>query len=85
MLSASFVVTAAEGANRAATGAPAISGTAQVGKKLTASTSGIADADGIDNATFTYQWIRGSNDIGGATGSTYTLVAADEGSGSRCG
>ena len=65
--------------NTAATGTPAISGTPQVGEKLTASTSGISDADGLDNASFGYQWIRTDTDIGGATASTYTPVAADEG------
>ena len=65
--------------NTAATGAPTISGTAQVGEALTASTSGISDADGLDDARFAYQWIRTDTDIGGATGATYTPVAADEG------
>ncbi len=65
--------------NTAATGTPAIGGTPQVGEELTASTSGISDADGLDNASFAYQWIRTDTDIGGATGSTYTPVAADEG------
>ena len=39
--------------NSAATGAPTINGTAQVGETLTASTSGISDADGLTNASFT--------------------------------
>ena len=65
--------------NTAAAGAPAIGGTAQVGEELTASTSGISDADGLDNASFAYQWIRTGVDIGGASASTYTPVAADEG------
>ena len=69
--------------NSPATGQPTISGTAQVGETLTASTSGIADSDGLNNATFSYQWVRNDgsadSDIGGATGSTYTLDAADEG------
>ena len=65
--------------NTAATGTPAISGTPQVGEELTASTSGISDSDGLDDARFAYQWIRTGADIGGATGSTYTPVAADEG------
>ena len=65
--------------NTAATGTPAISGTPQVGEELTASTSGISDADGLDNASFGYQWIRTGVDIQGATGSTYTPVPADEG------
>ena len=53
----------------------------QVGQTLTASTSGIADADGLDNATFTYQWVANDSgtdtDIAGATGSTYTLADGD--------
>ena len=65
--------------NTAATGAPAIGGTPQVGEELTVSTSGVSDADGLDNASFGYQWIRADTDIGGATGSTYTPVPADEG------
>ena len=80
---ASAAVTAA---NNPATGAPTISGTAQVGETLTASTTGIADSDGLTFATFTYQWIKldsnlNDSDISGATGSTYTLVAADAGTG----
>ena len=65
--------------NTPATGAPAISGTAQVGETLMAETSGIADEDGLDNAAFTYQWLANGADIAGATGSTYTLADADEG------
>ena len=65
--------------NTAATGTPTIGGTPQVGEELTASTSGISDADGLDTASFGYQWIRTDTDIQGATGSTYTPVAADEG------
>ena len=69
--------------NRAATGAPTVSGTAQVGETLTAKTSGIADADGLDNVSYGYQWMsddgNGDVNIAGATGSTYTLVDADEG------
>ena len=69
--------------NTPATGALAITGMARVGETLTADTSGIADADGLSNATFSYQWIRndgsGDADIAGATGATYTLVDADEG------
>ena len=69
--------------NSPATGAPTISGTVQVDETLTADTSGITDADGLTNVSYSYQWIRndGTNDsdIGGQTGSTYTLVSADEG------
>ena len=70
-------------ANSPATGAPTISGAAQVGEALTADTSGIADTDGLVNATFRYQWMRNDGtsetDIQNATGSTYTLVDNDEG------
>ena len=65
--------------NSAATGAPIVSGTVQVGETLTADTSGIADEDGLDNATFTYQWLADNAAIAGATGSTHTLADADEG------
>ena len=69
--------------NNLATGAPSISGTAQVGQTLSATTSSIADADGLTNASFTYQWIRvdgaTETDISGATASSYTVVAADRG------
>ena len=40
---------------------------------------GHSDADGLDNADFAYQWIRGGADIPGATGATYTAAEADEG------
>ena len=69
--------------NSPATGAPTITGTAQVGETLTASTSGIADEDGLADAVFTYQWIRNNGGIDaaitGATSGSYTLVSADEG------
>ena len=66
-------------ANRTAAGAPTIAGTARVGETLTADTSGISDADGLGNATFSYQWLADDADISGATGNTYTLAAADQG------
>ena len=73
-----------------ATGKPTISGAAQVGVELTATTSGIMDADGKTNAdngvtgyAYTYQWIlvdgTTETDIAGETGSTYTPVATDVG------
>ena len=69
--------------NTAAMGAPTITGTAQVGKMLTAVTTGITDADGLTSATYTYQWIRvdgtDEEDISGENSSTYTLVDADLG------
>ena len=70
--------------NTPATGAPTITGTATVGQTLTAVTTAIMDADGLTSVSYTYQWIRVATDntetnISGATASTYTLVAADQG------
>ena len=70
-------------ANTPATGAPAITGTAQVGQTLTAETSGMDDADGLGDAVFSYQRIandeNGDVDISGATGASYDMVAGDNG------
>ena len=69
--------------NSPATGAPVISGTAQVGRELTVDTSGIADADGLENPEFSYQWMSydGTRDarIDGATGLTYAVSDDDAG------
>ncbi len=65
--------------NSPATGQPSISGTAQVGSTLTADTSGIVDQDGLDNVTFSYQWMADDANIQGATGSSYTLADRDKG------
>ena len=69
-----------------ATGAPAITGTMQIGQTLTAGTGDMADADGLPDDfpdDYRFQWIRvdGATDteIIGATSATYTLVAADQG------
>ena len=69
---------AGSGHNRPATGAPIISGAAQVGETLTASTSDIDDADGMSGAVFSHQWLADDADIAGATDPTYTPVAADK-------
>ena len=65
--------------NSQATGAPTIDGVAEVGQVLSAHVTGIDD----DNAAFSYQWLRSDGgdytEIEDATGSTYTLVAADQG------
>ena len=67
----------------ATTGLPVISGTPRVGDTLTASVDEIEDEDGLENATFAYQWLSNNGtadtDISGATDSTYALVAADAG------
>ena len=74
---ATTTVTAA--ANNPATGLPTISGTAQAGKTLTADTSGIADADGLTNVQYGYQWLADDTDIQGATNSTYVLTSDEVG------
>ena len=69
--------------NTEASGAPTIEGTAQAGQTLTASTTDIADADGLDNVSYSYQWIRNDGttdtDIEGAEDPTYDLSDDDVG------
>ena len=65
--------------NTAATGEPTIGGTAQARETLTADTSSIADADGLDNVTYGYQWLADDADIAEATAATYTLSDDDVG------
>jgi len=57
------------------TRAPAISGGAKVGVRL----SVVAGAYSVPGVTATYQWLRGGAVIAGATGSAYTLQPADKG------
>ena len=66
----------ASGDNVVVTIGPGITGTAQVGEELTRVAPVVS---GIPGSTIAYQWFRGSDAIGGATGNTYTLVEADEG------
>jgi len=61
--------------------APAVTGTATVGQTLT-TTNGTWL--GAPAPTFTYQWQRSGSNIGGATSSTYVLVAADYANTIRC-
>ena len=74
--------------NTPATGAPAITGTAQVGQTLTATLGDIADVDGLPDpfltdANTSFQWIRVATDNSetdiGAMAGAYTLVADDQG------
>ena len=69
--------------NFQATGAPTINGAAQVSQTLTASTSNIADANGLTNVTYNYQWISNDgttdSEIAGATSSTYMVQSSDNG------
>lgn len=70
--------------NDAPVGVPTISGTAAVGQTLTASATGISDADGL--GTFSYQWQASADGSSGwaniaanATASTYTVALAEAG------
>ena len=69
--------------NSPATGAATISGTMRVGETLTADVSGITDPDGLENASFSYQWIRNDGNadtyIQAAEQPTYRLEPDDEG------
>ena len=65
--------------NTPATGEPTIGGTPQVDETLTADTSAIADEDGLDDVSYSYQWIAGGTDIDGATGSSYLLTSSEQG------
>ena len=49
------------------------------GQTLTASTSDIADDDGLTNVTYSYQWLADDAEIEGATNSTYTVQTSDNG------
>ena len=42
-------------------------------------TSAIDDADGLNNVSYEYQWLAGGSDISGATSSSYTLTASEQG------
>ena len=61
--------------------APVISGSTTLGSVLT-TTDGTWT--GTSPITFSYQWKRGGVSIGGATASTYTLVAADSSANITC-
>ena len=62
---------------------PKIAGQPRVGATLRVETGDIGDLDGVDPATFAYQWIRiegpSETEISGATGETYTLTRDDAG------
>ena len=77
--SAEATASAPAAANNPATGAPTISGTAQVGETLTADTSAITDEDGLTKVSYGYQWTADGTGIDGATGSSHTLTDDDQG------
>ena len=59
-----FAVPSEAQTNTAPTGKPTIDGTPQAGETLTASVSGIADANGLTTSVYTYQWIHLPVDTG---------------------
>jgi len=61
--------------------APAVTGTATYGQTLTCTTGAWI---GSPTPTFSYQWQRSGSNIGGATSSTYVLIANDVGNTVRC-
>ena len=65
--------------NTPAEGAPRIQGDPDVGETLSADTTVISDADGLNNAVFEYQWLADDTEIDGAAGSTHTLTSGDAG------
>ena len=68
---------------------PGITGSPTVGETVTADTSEIEDANGLINASFSYQWERQDlvtedvTDIPGATGATYEVTSDDRDSAIR--
>ena len=65
--------------NIPATGVPVVAGAVRVGETLVVDVSGIADADGLVNVSFTYLWLADGVAVAGAAGAAYTLVEADVG------
>ncbi len=70
---------AAAPVNSPATGLPTISGTPRVGQTLTAETGAIADANGLTNTTFTYQWLGNDGNLSGQTLQTLALTSLNLG------
>ena len=66
-------------ANSPPTGLPTITGTPRVGETLTAETGAIADANGLANATFTYQWLGNDGNLSGQTLQTLALTSLNLG------
>ena len=60
-------------------GSVSITGTFKCGQNLNVNTSGMTADPSCSLGTISYQWTRDGSNISGATGSTYSLVAADLG------
>ena len=67
--------------NRPAEGSVYIGGVwrVEVGTTISADTWRVSDPDGMRNATLRYQWLADYTEIRGATGSSYTVTAAEAG------
>ena len=65
--------------NTPATGAPTIPATAKVGQTLTVNTSGISDADGIENVNFSFNWYAGRYFRATGPATTYRIRPDDVG------
>ena len=65
--------------NNPPTGHPIITGIPQAGRTLTVDTTTIADLDGLNNATYNYQWLTNNTPIPEATTAVYTLTNNDVG------
>ena len=80
-LGAPLVLTGSNIGDSPAIGVPTISGIPHIGQTLTLSTSGISDAEGLSNATFSYQWTASDGttdgDIQNATNDTYAPAQGD--------
>ena len=72
-------ISCSTGVNQAPGGAPTIVGTAQVWETLRVDISSIMDADGLESASFRFQWLADEAAIAGATSVRYTLTAAEQG------
>lgn len=66
--------------NSAPQGPLSILGDALVGETLIARPNAIIDADGINDSTKKFQWLRDGDVIPGATGQSYVVTDADRGS-----
>ena len=70
-----------QGTGPSLTGSITLTGTPEVGETLTCPTG---TWSGTGTITYAYQWKRDGSPIGGATASTYTLVAGDDETGVSC-
>ena len=65
--------------NTPAAGGPVIEGSPVVGETLTATTTGIIDADGMTGAVFAFKWLADDAEMANATSSSYTLTDSEQG------